>query len=319
MMLLSIAVIFLCARKALAQELPAYIERPSDAAGVFAIWPSNGLPPGSEKWTWHEQTMQAPGSTERMVRNIVIPTVTMFNATNGKTNGTAVIVALGGAFHFLMVDHEGYDMARRLTKLGVTALVLKYRVAHMPETDADVPPFLNKLFTVLPHPGPTAETPPVGTKEVEEARTWAEEDGRQAIRFVRHHAKDWGIDPNRIGIAGFSAGGGVVMEAVMQHDAQSRPDFGIPIYAGYRNATPVPSDAPPLFIAATDDDVLVAPISGARLYEAWHAAGKPAELHIFIKGARFRHEEAESAIGLLVRASQELVGKSWVSSMTNRF
>jgi acetyl esterase/lipase len=74
------------------------------------------------------------------------------------------------------------------------------------------------------------------------------------------------------------------MGAVMQHDAQSRPDFAAPIYAGYRTATPVPKDAPPLFIALADDDELVAPISGARLYEAWHAAGKPAELHIFARG-----------------------------------
>jgi len=72
---------------------------------------------------------------------------------------------------------------------------------------------------------------------MEEARPWGEEDGRQAIRFIRQHAIEWGLDPNRIGIAGFSAGGGVVMGAVMQHDAQSRPDFGVPIYPGYRTAT----------------------------------------------------------------------------------
>jgi acetyl esterase/lipase len=301
--------LYACA--ASAQEVPSYVERPSDAAGVHAIWPGSGVAPGSEKWTWHEQTMQAPGTTEQMVRNVVIPTVTMFKPGNGKANGTAVIVAPGGAFHFLMVDHEGYDMARWLTQPGVTAFVLKYRVAHMPENDADVGPFLKNLFNVLPHPGPTVETPPVGTKEVEEARSWAEEDGRQAIRFVRQHAKEWAIDPNRIGIAGFSAGGGVVMGAVMQHDAQSRPDFGIPVYAGYRNATPVPADAPPLFIVAADDDVLVAPISGARLYEAWHAAGKPAELHIFSKGAhgfgmKKQHLPSDAWIDLL---------KNWLANL----
>lgn len=269
-----------------AQQLPSYIERPSDAAGVFAIWPGSGVPQGSEKWTWHEQQMQMPGSAtpNPMVRNVAIPTVTMFRPAAGAANGTAVIVAPGGAFSFLMVDYEGYDMARWLAQQGVTAFVLKYRVAHTPENDADMPAFLQNLFRVLPHPGPTVETPPVGTEAIEQARTWAEEDGRQAIRFVRQHAREWGVNPSRIGIAGFSAGGGVVMGTVMQHDAQSRPDFAAPIYAGYRTATPVPPDAPPLFIALTDDDKLVAPISGARLYEAWHAAGKPAELHIFAKG-----------------------------------
>src|SRR5437660_3200275 len=74
------------------QHLPSYIERPSDAAGVFAIYPGNGVPPGSEKWTWHEQTMQVPvfGSTATttMVRNVVIPTLTMFKPAAGTANST---------------------------------------------------------------------------------------------------------------------------------------------------------------------------------------------------------------------------------------
>jgi acetyl esterase/lipase len=74
------------------------------------------------------------------------------------------------------------------------------------------------------------------------------------------------------------------MGPVMQHDADSRPDFAVPIYASYRMA-PVPQDAPPLFIAAADDDALVTPLAGVRLYTEWHRAGKPAEFHIFVKGA----------------------------------
>jgi acetyl esterase/lipase len=269
-----------------AETLPSYIEKPVDAAGVYAIYPGSGVPPGSEKWTWHEQSIQAPGSSvpNRMVRNVVIPTVTMFSPAPGTANGTAMIVAPGGAFTFLMVDYEGYDMARWLAKRGVTAFVLRYRVANSPEKDSEFFPFVQNLMTVLPHPDAKVETPPTGTKAVEQARTWGEEDGRQAVRFVRQHSAEWGIDPHRIGIGGFSAGGGVTMGAVMQHDDESRPDFAVPVYAGYRTATPVPADAPPLFIAATNDDVLVAPISGARIYEEWHKAGKPAELHIFVKG-----------------------------------
>src|SRR4051795_1339303 len=114
--------------------------------------------------------------------------------------------------------------------------------------------------------------------------TLAEEDGRQAIRYVRQHAAEWSLDPHRIGIAGFSAGGGVVMGPVMRHDPASRPDFAAPIYPAYRSATPVPSDAPPLFIVIADDDKLISPNSSARLYMAWHSAGHPAELHIFRQG-----------------------------------
>jgi dienelactone hydrolase len=129
-------------------------------------------------------------------------------------------------------------MARWLAQYGIRAFVLRYRVAHTPKNDADMPAFLQNLFRVLPHRAPTVENSPVGTETIEQARTWAEEDGRQAIRFVRQHAAEWGVNRNRIGIAGFSAGGGVVMGAVMQHDAQSWPDFAAPIYAAYRTATP---------------------------------------------------------------------------------
>ena len=124
-----------------AQSIPSYIGKPQDAAGIFAIWPGSGVPPGSEKWTWHEQTTQSGGN--RMIRNIVIPTVTMFRPAHA--NGTAVIVAPGGAFTFLMVDYEGYDVARWLARQGVTAFVLKYRVSHSPDNDADMPPFLDWL------------------------------------------------------------------------------------------------------------------------------------------------------------------------------
>ncbi len=293
-----------------AQQLPSYVERPADAAGVFAIWPGSGVPLGSEKWNWHEQTVQVPGSKvpTRMVRNVVIPTVTMYQPPARRAaNGTALIVAPGGAFNFLMMDTEGYEMANWLTQLGVTAFVLKYRVAHTPENDTEFFTFMQNLLTVLPHPGPTVETPPLGKDEGPTSiRSLSEEDGRQAIRFVRQHATEWGIDLKRIGIAGFSAGGGIAVEAAMHHDAQCRPDFVAGLYPGYRTAAPVPADAPPIFIAATDDDRFVAPISGARLYEAWHKAGKPAELHIFARG--------EHGFGM---KKQDLPSDAWIDLFKN--
>ncbi len=89
----------------------------SDAAGVYAIWPST--PPGSETWTWREQSGDRGGS--RMVRNVVTPTLTMYKPAPGKANGASVIIAPGGAFRFLMVDYEGVDMARWLVEHGITA------------------------------------------------------------------------------------------------------------------------------------------------------------------------------------------------------
>lgn len=175
---------------------------PPDATELFVIWPDTGIPPGSEEATWHEQAMQPPGSSipNEMVRNVVIPTLTMFKPAAGTANGTALIIAPGGAFHFLMMYHEGYDVARRLTERGVTAFVLKYRVQHTPENDADMPAFFEEFGKPpVDQPDEIEVDPPGGYPPIEEARPWAEEDGRQAIRFVRQHAAELGIDPNRIG------------------------------------------------------------------------------------------------------------------------
>ncbi len=269
-----------------AAELPDHIEAPPDADGLFAIWPGAGVPPGSEDWTWREQTMQIPWSdtTDRFTRNVVIPTLTLFKPAPGTANGTAMIVAPGGAFHFLMVDHEGHDMARRLTARGVTCFVLRYRVARTPDTDDELLDFRNDLHKRLDKPTQTEINPP-NRDFLGDARSWGEADGRQAVRFVRERADEFGVDPQRIGISGFSAGGGVAMGPVFEHDAATRPDFAVAIYPAYRAGVPVPADAPPLFIVAADDDAQVPPMSGTRLYEAWHSAGKPAEVHVFASGA----------------------------------
>jgi acetyl esterase/lipase len=220
-----------------------------------------------------------------------------------------MIVAPGGAFHFLMVDHEGYDMARWLVERGITAGVLKYRLAPTPENDAEMEAFRTGLQARLGRAQPT-DTEPPDRDAAYDARRWGEEDGRQAIRFVRAHADAWSVDPHRIGIAGFSAGGGVAMGPVFEHDAQSRPDFAAAIYPAYRAGQTVPEDAPPLFLAIADNDASVAPVSAARLYEAWHRAGKPAELHIFGSGA---HGFGMARGGLLSDPWIELLG-NWLRS-----
>lgn len=255
----------------------------SDAAGVYRIWP--GVPAGSESWTWSERTTQVPWTTasRRYARNVVTPTLTMFRPPEGKANGTSLVIAPGGAFHFLMVDHEGYDMARWLTGLGVTCFVLKYRVAKTPEADDEVMAFRAGLHKILGAPDRDTTSPP-DRPALREVRMMSEEDGRQALRFVRQRAGEWGLDPSRIGIAGFSAGGGVAMGAAMQYDAASRPDYVVGVYPAWRGELTVPADAPPLFLVISDDDQSVAPMSSSRLYEAWHTAGSTAELHVFGNG-----------------------------------
>ncbi|MDR3472842.1 MAG: alpha/beta hydrolase fold domain-containing protein [Devosia sp.] len=262
---------------------PALEAEAPEASGVFAIWPGDGVPPGSEGWDWQERTAQIPWSDRprRYSRNVAIPSVTLHQPPAGQANGTTLIVAPGGAFHFLMIDYEGHDMAHWLTGLGVTVCVLKYRVARTPDVDEEVMTFRDELQKRLAHSRGDNPRPSL----LQEVRQMGEDDGRQAVRFVRAHAAEWGIDPARIGIAGYSAGGGVALGAALQHDAQSRPDFAVGIYASYRDGLAAPENPPPLFLAISDDDPSVPSLSSTHLYEAWHKAGGTAELHVFGNGA----------------------------------
>jgi acetyl esterase/lipase len=266
------------------ERLPA--PEAADASGLYRIWPGDGSAPGSEDWSWSESTMQAPWVTlpRRLSRNVVIPTLTVFEPAPGKANGTSMIIAPGGAFHFLMVDHEGYDMARWLAGLGVTAFVLKYRVARTPDADDELLAFRNALQARLAAKAQPGEDRPPDNDDINAARLLGEEDGRQAIRFVRQHAATWGLDPNRIGISGFSAGGGVCIGAALEHDASSRPDYVVGVYPAWRGSLAMPDNAPPLFLIISDDDRAVPALSSVRLYEMWHRAGVPVEFHIFGNG-----------------------------------
>jgi acetyl esterase/lipase len=107
-------------------------------------------------------------------------------------------------------------------------------------------------------------------------------DGLAAVAYVREHAADYGVDPHRIGIVGFSAGGSVTMNVATGYAPASRPDFVGVIY-GPPPERPVPADAPPIFAAVAADDAL---LGGASLktFQAWHDAGKSAELHVYAKG-----------------------------------
>jgi len=282
------------------------VEAP-DAEGVYRIW--SGAAPGSEGWTWSERTMEVPwptSSPRRLTRNVITPTVTMFRPAPGTATGAAVVIAPGGAFHFLLVDHEGYDMARWLAQQGVTCFVLKYRLARSTDDDTKLLEFRNDMHARIA----ASKTDPGHPMHqvMHEARLWGEEDGRQAIRFVRANAASWGIDPNRIGITGFSAGGGVAMGPVLEHDATSRPDFAASIYAAWREGVSVPKDACPLFIVISDDDGTVPALSSLRLYQAWHEAGKSAELHIFGNGG---HGYGMAREGWLSDPWPELLG-SWL-------
>jgi acetyl esterase/lipase len=168
-----------------------------------------------------------------------------------------------------MVDKEGTDVARWLNARGVTVFMLKYRVFPTPDDDEA---FLRYVAD------PLAQQP-----NMERVMPYCVADGLQALRTIRQQAGRWQVDPGRLGIMGFSAGGYVAAAAATAYDAESRPSFAAPIYALW-DERPVPVSAPPLFLATAGDDDEVDAQHSVALYSAWHTAGLRAELHIYARG-----------------------------------
>lgn len=245
---------------------------------VIPLYP--GVAPGSENAKQKEAVFIAADQQPR-IRNVTRPTLTVYLPDRDKATGTAIIVAPGGGFTHLAIDKEGHDVARWLQARGVAAFVLKYRLLDTGTEEE----YRNRTAAAAraTQPATAPGTSPAPNPERERAIALAVADGRQAVKLVRQRAAEWGIAPDRIGLMGFSAGGMLTMGVVMQHDADSRPNFAAPIYGGSTSGLPVPADAPPLFIASASDDPIAA-VSSAKLYLDWKTAGRTAELHIYSQG-----------------------------------
>ncbi len=110
-------------------------------------------------------------------------------------------------------------------------------------------------------------------------------DAKQALRWVRDHAKEYGVDPARIGLVGFSAGAGNIWGVVADNDPTAMPNFIAPIYGGFGARTPIPTSPPPLFLAGAADDPVVHSVPGFPIVEEWQKAGGKVELHYYQSGA----------------------------------
>ena len=231
--------------------------------------PTGPLPDAKAQESWHSQY----GSV--FARNVVNATLTPFLPDPAKATGTAVIVAPGGGFRTLSMENEGWDVAKALADRGVAAFVLKYRLNQTP---ADMEAFgesMRQMFSGAARP----ERP---TPEAQIAMIAPQiADARAAFALVRERADEWNVDPQRIGMVGFSAGAMLTMAtAVAGEDA--KPAFVGDIY-GPLAAMPVPEDAPPLFVAlAADDPLFGEPEYG--LIDAWRTSGTPVEFHLYEQG-----------------------------------
>lgn len=213
--------------------------------------------------------------------NITRPTLTVYGP-KGKNTGAAVVVFPGGGFEVLAMDLEGTEACDWVTSIGATCVLVKYRVPSLP---------YDWHCNCRAHNYQTS--------------TLALEDGQRAMGLVRFHASEWHIDPHKIGVLGFSAGGYLVAEistrfkerlypAIDAADKQSaRPDFVIAMYPGHLAVergntlnpnTPVSAQTPPTFIVQAEDDHTDGVIQALAYYRALSEAGVPAEMHLYAHG-----------------------------------
>jgi acetyl esterase/lipase len=234
----------------------------------ITIWP--GGAPGTEGWTQEPQEfVGADGS--KLLRNVSQPVIYPYLPDPATATGTAVVVCPGGGHTVLAYEHEGTGVAEWLVERGVAAFVLHYRVRPSPTDDAE---HERKLRADMAGPN--------FREMIRDVERFAIEDGKQAIRIVRGRAREWGVDPDRIGIMGFSAGGHLAMGVAFDHDAESRPAFVAPIYPAWPKGA-VPEGAPPVFLACAADDQMAVQ-SSLPIFSQWREAGHSVELHIFSKG-----------------------------------
>ncbi len=222
------------------------------------------------EWAKKEQQFFSDVWNTNVVTNVIKPTMQVFRPKAENNTGTSVIICPGGGMYALSIESEGNMVAEWLAERGVTAFVLKYRL--VPTGEDATKEMISDGARVLLKAGNIL---PLGIS-----------DGLNAIQYVREKAEKYDLDPNKIGIMGFSAGGAVTMGATYSYDEFNKPNFVIPIYAWMDiiPMSPVPADAPPIFVVCASDDPLNLAPASVKIYSSWLAAEKSAALHMFSKG-----------------------------------
>ena len=225
---------------------------------VVFLWP-NGAP-GSEGKTAEEVVRIQPAG-DHVVSSVHKPSITLYLPSKETATGAAVVIAPGGGHSALWMDHEGYNVAQWLSERGVAGVVLKYRLAREKESTYKI--------------------------EVESLQ-----DTQRAIRLVRHRAAEWGIDPSRVGVMGFSAGGELAALASVRYEAMegamdpidrenARPAFQALVYPAIPRDMKLSKETPPAFLACGENDRQNISQGLPELYIALKKAGAEAELHVY--------------------------------------
>ena len=277
--LLLLAAIVCVAVSGMAQKVPAKLTN----GAVINLYDK------VEKSTVEEKSIELNGTD--IVVNVTNPTMTVYLPEEGKTNGTTMLVCPGGGFCMLSWTTEGTMVAEELAKRGTTVFLLKYRLNPLlnedgtgVSTQGDV---LKGIMAVtqkaIEKTGALKEGRQPLMAEIAgntDCTPLAMEDAIQAMTLIKANATKWGLDSEKVGIMGFSAGSMMTMHVAMNHTAASRPAFAAPIYSGWTKDVTVPQDAAPLFVCSPVKDVFT-PEEQMNIYLAWRNAEKPVELHNF--------------------------------------
>lgn len=261
--LLVVAVIASWLSVAVAAEKPTVLE----------LWP--GKAPSEPAEIEPEKVQEGKPNEQpptQRITNVSQPTIAIYRPAADKNNGAALIVAPGGGYSILAYDKEGVEVAEWATSIGMTGIVLKYRVPRRADQPKDQAP-LQPL-----------------------------QDAQRAVSMVRSRASEWGIDPARIGFLGFSAGGNLAANLATHNDQPAydvrdavaavscRPDFAVLVYPGglvdketgkLLPAFPVTKQTPPMMMVHAAND---RPQPSIAMFQALQAAGVPAELHVYSTG-----------------------------------
>jgi acetyl esterase/lipase len=249
---------------------------------VVNVWP--GKVPGDVGISGEEKFIElkvdgkpyeVAGKPTKWLTNVSKPTLTLFHAPKDKDTGVAMLICPGGGYHNLGWDVEGEEVAAWLNSIGVTGVILKYRCPR--------------------RPGDVKGEPPLGPLM----------DAQRAVSLVRGNAKEWGINPKKIGMVGFSAGGHLVGATATNFDKRTydpiddydklscRPDFAVMLYSGYLKLKEkdelasdlrVSAQTPPILLVHASDDKISSVEHSVTMYIALERAKVPSELHIFASG-----------------------------------
>lgn len=253
---------------------------PAQDPPVLDLWPGRapddaGIP-GEEKFFEHKvngKTYEVGGKPTIWKTNVSKPTITVYRPAPDRNSGVSMLICPGGGYHNLGWDVEGEEVAAWLTSRGITGILLKYRCPR--------------------RPGDVKGEPPLGPLK----------DAQRAVSLVRSKAKDWGLDPARIGMVGFSAGGHLVGATATNYEKRAydpvdgvdqvscRPDFAVSLYSGYFKVKdalsptiPLAAGSPPMLLFHATDDAVSDVEHSVTMYAAMRKIGVPVELHVYATG-----------------------------------